>query len=285
MDEVAKTENVLFPERVGDTLREARTKAGLDLSDVASKTRIPLRLLTSIEAGDYEALPSITYSVGFVKSYARLVGLDEHQVAQSLRDELGHSTVLERTQPVGLDDEEPGPVPSSKLAWIAALIALLLAVGYGVLRSMQSDVPDAPATEQAASDTAEGDASANVAAPAAPNPQGTVTLTAKDAVWLRIYDAADKVLFEKEMAKGEVFTVPAANDPMIRTGRPDLLTVMLDGKEMPPLGPPERTIKDVGVSAAALAARAAVAADGNAANAVTTGPAPSASTATTGNPQ
>ena len=53
-------ESVLFPERVGDRLRAARLTAGLDLSDVATKTRIPLRHLTAIEAGDYDLLPSIT---------------------------------------------------------------------------------------------------------------------------------------------------------------------------------------------------------------------------------
>ena len=42
----------LFPERVGDRLRSARVKGGLDLSDVATKTRVPLRHLQSIEMGD-----------------------------------------------------------------------------------------------------------------------------------------------------------------------------------------------------------------------------------------
>ena len=82
-------------------------------------------------------------------------------------------------------------------------------------------------------------------------------LTAKEPVWIRVYDAKDKVLFEKEMVAGETYTVPAeAENPMIRTGRAELLAVTIDGREVAALGPGEQTIKDVGIGAAALTARA-----------------------------
>lgn len=258
----------LIPERVGDQLRAARTKAGMDLSDIAARTRVPLRHLTAIEAGDYQSLPSSTYSVGFVKAYARAVGLDGAVLAKDLREELGTVTPLERAQPVDLDHDESGPVPSSKLAWTAGALLLIVAGGYGVIRATQQDSSSTP-TEVVADRPADADETANSAAPAVPsNPTGVVVLKAKDKVWLRIYDAADKVLFEKEMALGEAYQVPAdANSPMIRTGRPDLLSVSIDGKEVEPLGPPERTIKDVGVSAKALTDRTAPAAAAGASSA------------------
>jgi len=91
-------------------------------------------------------------------------------------------------------------------------------------------------------------------------PAAPVVLTAQTAVWLRIYDQAGERLFEKEMAKGESYTVPPqANNPMILTGRPNALAVTVGGKPVAPLGPPERTIVDVPVSAAALLARAVAA--------------------------
>src|SRR3546814_2666193 len=71
----------------------------------------------------------------------------------------------------------------------------------------------------------------------------------------------DKRLFEKEMAAGETYTVPAdAQNPQILTGRPQALRVTIGGKEVAPLGPADRTITDVGISAAALNARPAPAA-------------------------
>ena len=81
-------------------------------------------------------------------------------------------------------------------------------------------------------------------------------LSATAPVWLRVYDASKTKLFEKEMAVGERYTVPPnANNPMILTGRPESLKVTVGGSEVAPLGTAERSIKDVGISAAALAAR------------------------------
>src|SRR3546814_13183396 len=63
------------------------------------------------------------------------------------------------------------------------------------------------------------------------------------------------------MAAGETYTVPAdAQNPQILTGRPQALRVTIGGKEVAPLGPADRTITDVGISAAALNARPAPAA-------------------------
>ena len=92
---------------------------------------------------------------------------------------------------------------------------------------------------------------------AAQNPaSGHVTLTATDAVWLRVYDADDKTLYLGTMKAGDKFDVPAdAKDPKINVGRPDKLTVTLNGSALPPLGDGSRPIKGIAVSAAALSAR------------------------------
>ena len=253
MVDSAEEEQALFPERAGDRLRAARTRAGLDLSDVASRTRIPLRHLQAIEAGDYSSFPSSTYCVGFVKAYARAVGEDEQALAQQLRIELGQDGRGYRTELQDLDDADPARIPSRTLAWTAAAVALLLAVGYGVWRTMLLSGPEVAPTPVAA--TAPAPQAPVVQSPSA---SSEVVLTAIEPVWVRVYDAADKVLLEKEMAKGERFVVPAdANNPMIRTGRAQLIAVTINGSAVPSIGPAERTLKDVGISAAALLARTA----------------------------
>jgi len=249
----AEEEQALFPERAGDRLRAARTRAGLDLSDVASRTRIPLRHLQAIEAGDYSSFPSSTYCVGFVKAYARAVGEDEQALSQQLRIELGQDGRGYRTELQDYDDADPARIPSRTLAWTAAAVAVLLAIGYGVWRTTMLSGPDvAPTPVEAKAPRPQ--------APVAQTPSASseVVLTAIEPVWVRVYDATDKVLFEKEMAKGERFVVPAdANNPMIRTGRAQLIAVTINGSAVPTLGPAERTLKDVGISAAALLARTA----------------------------
>jgi len=248
-------EKALFPERVGDRLRASRTRAGMDLSDVASRTRIPLRHLQAIEAGDYSSFPSSTYCIGFVKAYARAVDEDEQALAQQLRAELGHDAYGYRTELQDYDDADPARIPSRTLAWTAAALGLLLAVGYGIWRSMLMSGPEvAPTPVEASAPPPQ----AAPAATAAPTASAEVVLTAIEPVWVRIYDATDKVLLEKEMAKGERYIVPAdANNPQIRTGRAQLIAVTINGSAVPALGPAERTVKDVGISAAALMARTA----------------------------
>ena len=249
-------DQALFPERAGEMLRAARMRAGLDLGDVATRTRIPLRTLESIERSDHSDLPSPTYAIGFAKSFARAVGADPEAVAHALRDELGHQQPGSR-ELVDLDDFDPQRLPSRKLAWTAALIALLILGGYAFWRGWLMRDPTPDAVEMVAPSGETVGSTQNATAPAQPSPIGQVVLTARDAVWLRVYDASDKVLFEKEMAAGERFEVPAdANRPMVRTGRAELIAVTIDGKDAAALGPPDRTVKDVVISAAALSARA-----------------------------
>lgn len=246
----------LFPERVGDRLRAARMKAGLELSDIATKTRVPLRHLQSIESGDYASLPSKTYAVGFVKAYGRTVGEDEVSLANSLRIELGEVRAHAEYDAPGYEDADPSRMPTRLLAWTAAALALLVAIGYGIWLNQRTSGPELPAAETQLATPQPETATPRIELPPTANPAGQVVLTAKAPVWLRIYDANDKVLFEKEMATGEAFNVPAdANNPQIRTGRAELIGVTIGGREVAPLGKPEQTIKNVPISAAALAAR------------------------------
>lgn len=263
----------LFPERVGDRLRAARLAAGMDLSDIATKTRVPLRHLQAIEGGDYGSLPGTTYCVGFVKAYARAVGIDEDGATNDVRAELRDLNLDHRAERIEYQVADATRLPGKTLAWVTAGVALLVLIGFGILRSNLVSGPDplteiaAPPAEEATVEAAGADDLAPIGTIVSPDPQaappavsgtGEVVLTATSPVWVRIYDAADKILFEKEMITGERFIVPAdANNPQIRTGRADLISVTVDGKAVAALGPAERTIKDVGISAAALAARTA----------------------------
>ncbi len=251
----------LFPQSVGERLRVLREAAGLDLNDVGTKTRIPLRHLEAIERGDYAALPSPTYALGFTRSYARAVGADDVPLIAQLREDLGRANPIAQGN-MPYEPTDPARVPSRLLAWTAAILALVLAIGYWTWRSntwgpdaitpLPSDTPAASPPVVATTQTPQAPVAA---APAT----GDVVLTATAPVWLRIYDASKTKLFEKEMAAGERYTVPAnANNPMILTGRPDGLKVTVGGREVAPLGTAQKSIKDVGISAAALAARAPV---------------------------
>jgi cytoskeleton protein RodZ len=262
MVEAEPPEPGLFPQSVGERLRVMREAAGLDLNDVGTKTRIPLRHLEAIERGDYAALPSPTYALGFTRSYARAVGADDAPLIMQLREDLGREDPMARGE-MPYEPTDPARVPGRLLAWTAAALALILAVGYWTWRSNywgpDAVTPVPTKTPSVPPVVATTNAPPQAAPIAAPPATGEVVLTATAPVWLRIYDASKTKLFEKEMAIGERYIVPAnANNPMILTGRPDGLKVTVGGSEVAPLGTAEKSIKDVGVSAAALAARAPV---------------------------
>ena len=103
------------PARPGERLREAREHRGLSLAEVAARTRVPQRHLEAVEAGDYRALPSPTYAMGFAKAYARAVSADEVAIAQDVRRELDR---LGPRQPeyVPYETADPARVPSRGVA-------------------------------------------------------------------------------------------------------------------------------------------------------------------------
>lgn len=244
------------PAGIGARLRAAREAKGLSLEQVAAETRIPQRHLVAIEAGDFAKLPGRTYAVGFSRTYARMVGLDQDDAAASVRAELDAQSD-EGYRPASFEPGDPARVPSRTLGWFAAFAVVLLLAGVffffrtmfapaGELPSLLDQQPkvQAPAVRKAA------------AAPA-PSAAGPVVFTAAvPDVWVKFYDAQGNTLLQKHMALGESYTVPAdAQGPMLWTGRPDALAVTIGGRPVPKIADQQQVMKDVPVSAEALLAR------------------------------
>ena len=245
----------LFPATVGEKLRAAREAQKLELSEIASRTRIPLRHLEAIEQSNFASLPSVTYAMGFAKSYARAIGADEVAIARELRVELGDRP--ERPPPPpSYDFDERSRVPSRGIALAGAIVAVLVLIGVGLWYGTNLFRGGAPTDSAALVENVTSVDTGNATAPApAPVTGGQVTLVALDTVWLRVTDASGKRLFEKEMTTGERYDVPQdADRPRVRTGRPDRIQVLLNGSNVPPLGIGVETV-EAEVSAAALQAR------------------------------
>ncbi len=69
-------------ESLGEKLRQAREARGISISEVAEQTRISSQYLEGIEADDYRTLPGGIFNKGFLKSYAKYVGVDEQEALQ-----------------------------------------------------------------------------------------------------------------------------------------------------------------------------------------------------------
>jgi len=117
----------------GGRLRAAREAAGLTLVDLAGETKIPVRMLTLIEAGDYAALPAKAYATGFSRTYARALGLDENEILAEVRRELGQVDHGETRLAPAFEPGDPARVPTARFAWAAAVAALAVLVAGLVL--------------------------------------------------------------------------------------------------------------------------------------------------------
>lgn len=244
---------------VGAQLRAAREAMRVDLSHIAAQTRIPLRHLEAIERGDFTALPSRTYALGFSRTYASAVGLDPAAITDAVRVELSDTSMRRTVPSPGMEPGDPARLPSAGLAWFGAIAALVLAVGvyafynayFGAGTEPGSLLTPAPAATKAPIAAASPTPSATV-------PGGEVVLTAmEEGIWLRLYEEGGERLFERTLAKGETVTVPtSASDPRINTGRPDALSITVGNKPVPRLADRPVTLSAVPVSAAAILARA-----------------------------
>lgn len=245
------------PRTVGERLRQAREAQGLELGEIAQRTRIPQRHLAAIETGDYNALPATTYAMGFAKAYARTVGVDTAELGRDLRGELSQTYSRPVREIYEASDPRRMPGPGVVLGGVVVAVLLLIAVGifYGtdLFRTSDAPPPVAIAAEAPPAPAAE------TAAPVTTG--GQVTLTATDEVWVRVYDSAGTTLLMKTMEEGEQYEVPTnVSNPMINTGRADQIEVRVNGSVVPPLGDGRLAIQNVGVSAEALQARGATAA-------------------------
>lgn len=248
---------------VGERIRAAREKAGFSLAQLSSETRISLRHLEMIEADEFDRLPARTYAVGFSRSVANALGLNSAEIAADVRAVLNAQT---REAPRRIQTFEPGDparVPSARLGWYMALIAIVLLVGAFVfLRGFFSpaaslpELRDETAVAASAQAPAQTQAGAQAATPAAPT-GGAVAFTAlEEGVWVKFYDATGKQLLQKGLAKGETYTVPAdAQGPMVWTARPDALSITVGGQPVARLSDVQKVMKNVPVTAAALLAR------------------------------
>ena len=77
------------PESIGEFFRQVRETKGLSLDDVASKTRIHPDFLIALEESNFAKLPDQVFAKGFVRSYARSLGLDEEEAMRRFVESAG----------------------------------------------------------------------------------------------------------------------------------------------------------------------------------------------------
>src|SRR6478672_8531357 len=110
---------------IGETLRAARSRRKLSLSEVEAATKIRARYLGAIENEEWEALPGGSYARAFIRTYANHLGLDGERLAAE------HMPQPEAAPAGEVAGGRRGRLPPrvATALVVAAVAALALAVG------------------------------------------------------------------------------------------------------------------------------------------------------------
>ena len=114
--------NRIDDDKVGTMLYHERIKKGLDMAQISQTLCIRSFYLDAIEKGNYGELPPIPYSVGFVSSYAKYLGMNHTRIAQLFREEI--SAKPSKT-PIFITEETPAEAALPQKVYIIAVIAVI----------------------------------------------------------------------------------------------------------------------------------------------------------------
>lgn len=116
---------------VGARLLAAREKAGLSQAEAGAALKLGVRQIEALESGQWQKLPGPTFIRGFVRNYARLLGIDSASLMAQLDDQLTvRDPVLALPEGTHVAMPEKNPVRrNDKWIVVSALLLLLLAGG------------------------------------------------------------------------------------------------------------------------------------------------------------
>ncbi len=158
-------------------LRDTRVLAGLSLSDVERDTRINRTYLEAIEDGRFGDIPAPIYARGFVRSYARYLGLDPEESVAAMPDlppPLGLEPMagLRRTVTPMLPDINLPVAGAIGAALVLALVAYLVLPGLGG----GPGLPEGSATSTATGTASTDGTAASATGEGASTPSSTATV-------------------------------------------------------------------------------------------------------------
>ena len=240
---------------LGETLRQARLDRGASLADVEAETRIRRKYLEALEAEDYGSLPALVYTRGFIRSYARYLGLDPE-------------LTLDLYAPGRMREERPllrpatpqlsaAPPISTRLFTTLALlvlVGLLLVYLWGQYTSFVESLGGAQPSEARAGVTptaralttaspgAVGAPVAAAATPAAapaasPTPERVIMIEARvtERTWMEVWIDGTSQL-QATLQAGTVRSFTAERSIRMRVGNAGGVQVTVNGQPAGPLG-------------------------------------------------
>jgi hypothetical protein len=215
---------------IGATLRDARNRRKIDLSEVEAAIKIRVRYLQAIENEEWDALPGSAYTRGFIRTYAYYLGLDGERLADDYRRSIappGGDRVPKRVEPVAMGAPGKAPRVSGRVLIAAVCFALAaVVIGIGLAGGDGGSPAPAPSGKDGKKDR-ERQARSGTAA----HPGVAMRLAATAEVWVCLLDAGQRPLVD-----GQILEEGAEAGPF-RSGEFELalgngsVRMFVDGKQ------------------------------------------------------
>jgi len=247
----------------GVRMKQERERRGVTLDEIALATKISTRFLHAIEDEHFEQLPGGIFNKGFIRAYARHLGMDEEQ---AVADYLAATGAIAAKKPEGNDAVAP-PLPednsggTANLPWgLFAVGLLILALGFSVsgfysreklAKSQNSTVVKSVPAALGAQNTAPHSGVPQAPMPAGPqniavSSQGfganarpprafAVSIKTTDECWIAI-TADEKEIVQDTLLAGTRKTITAEKEIVIKAGNVGALDFEFNGQALPPQG-------------------------------------------------
>ena len=210
---------------IGAKLRDVRTAKGLSYAQVSETIKIRPEYIESIEKLSQDGLPEAGYVLGYVRSYAKFLGLDARSAVTRYKRESELPENLGR-RPL------PHFIPKRKIrlprgfipATTVMSVAAMLVAWYGTHTELQASVTPAP--DLTISETV-------IIEPVDPN---ILTVKALAPSWVQIRNKAGKVIISRVFVTGETWQTPRGSEVKLTVRDGGAIALLLGDEDLGVLG-------------------------------------------------
>jgi len=233
---------------IGAQLRSSREGKRLSLEALARTIRVQPRVLVAIERNDTTAIPPRPFGRGFVRAYAREVGLNPDETVREYFGQFTPADVPAVPPENTTHSVDPPRAISSRLAVSAALALAILVVAAGLLmRVVRQPATDAsvvgtsgtaaPIAASGDSVTPKAEAARAPVPPATPSRPIAIAIEATAPCWVEARTDGKRAIYQL-MKPGEKTTLLADHEVTLLAGNAAALTWTINGRPAGSLGAP-----------------------------------------------
>ncbi len=211
----------------------------LSLEEASGRSGVRSEFLLALEQHDLDALPTVGYGLGYVRAYARVLGLDTDQAVADFKRDSAVPFDLDRP-------DQPHFVPKTRVRLprgsIPALGVVVAVVMLGTWYGVQLETAAAPSTDTVGSDPS------NVAS-AAPLPDTVLTVRATAPSWVSIQDPRGRRIVNRVFVTGESWQMDRGQPYVLDVRDSGAVELLIGERSLGPLGTPGTPMNDIDLSA------------------------------------